>query len=303
MSEGLSGLRVGPAGNSQSFYDAGYQQTIQTFAWQRRHFDLDAFEVPFGRGTNMSPDTARLIGQAALAEDVSLSAHAPYYINLANTDHSLADKSIGYILDTARLLALMGGTRVVVHVGSPKGDSRAAALSRCAGRLKEARQMLAGEGLDHIRLCLETMGRPGLLGTLEEILELVQADDSFLPCLDFAHLHAISGGGLASAADFETVLDRVESALGRDRARQAHMHFSRIEYGPKGEIRHRTFAEDGYGPDFNHLVPLLVSRAYLGTLICESRGTMAEDAAAIKAAYLALSANKADAAVCKTRGM
>lgn len=303
MTESHSCLRVGPAGNSQLFYDQGHQQTAQAFAWQRLHFGLDAFELPFGRGTNMSKDTAAQIGRAAQESDVSLSAHAPYYINLANPDQGLAEKSIAYILDTARLLGLMGGARVVVHVGSPKGGSRAAAMERCAGRLLEARETLVREGLGSIRLCLETMGRPGLLGTLDEVLELVRLDNSFLPCLDFAHLHAISSGGLSGGEDFAKLLGRLEAALGVDRARQAHMHFSRIEFGSKGEIRHRTFAEEGFGPDFNHLAPLLVSRGYCGTLICESRGTMAEDAAAMKAALAAQMSGNSAAAVCKAGGL
>lgn len=299
MTNACSLMRVGPAGNSLSFYAQGFQQTVQTFAWQRRHFNLDAFEVPFGRGVNMSGETARLIGQAAKEADVSLSAHAPYYINLANTDGALAKKSIAYILDTARLLFQMGGARVIVHVGSPKGDSRAAALRRCADRLLEAREALTQEGLAGIHLCLETMGRPGLLGTLDEILDLVLLDDSFLPCLDFAHLHAISGGSLNSGEDFARLLDQVEAALGQDRARQSHVHFSAIEYGVKGEIRHRTFADSGYGPDFNHLAPLLVQRAYRGTLICESRGTMTEDAAGMKAALDAQKVENKGCPVCK----
>jgi len=223
-------------------------------------------------GISMSQDTARAIGEAASSADVSLSVHAPYYINLANPDAALAEKSKGYILDSARLLQSMGGQRLVVHVGSPKGSDREAAIALCAKRLVEA-------GLADIRLCLETMGRPSVLGTMEEILRLVSIDDSFLPCVDFAHLHAINGGALNSNVDFAVVLDRLEAALGQDRARQAHMHFSRIEFGGKGEIRHRTFADAGFGPDFSLLAPLLVSRGYEGTLICESRGTMAEDAA------------------------
>ncbi len=281
-------LRVGPSGNSESFYEQGYKQTIDTFSWQQHHFQLDAFEIPFGRGISMSQDTARAIGEAASSADVSLSVHAPYYINLANPDAALAEKSKGYILDSARLLQSMGGQRLVVHVGSPKGSDREAAIALCAKRLVEARAAMVEAGLADIRLCLETMGRPSVLGTMEEILRLVSIDDSFLPCVDFAHLHAINGGALNSNVDFAVVLDRLEAALGQDRARQAHMHFSRIEFGGKGEIRHRTFADAGFGPDFSLLAPLLVSRGYEGTLICESRGTMAEDAHAMKTTLDAL---------------
>jgi len=281
-------LRIGPAGNSESFYAAGYQQTVDTFAWQQANFGLDAFELPFGRGISMSADTASRIGQAARAAGVSLSAHAPYYINLANPDPELAERSIQYILRTARLLQLAGGQRVVVHVGSPKGQERAAAMALCTARLKQARAELVDQGLGQVHLCLETMGRPSVLGTLEEVLRLVQVDDSFLPCVDFAHLHAISQGAMLDEAAFARVLDLLEAALGWERARLAHMHFSRIEYGAKGEIRHKTFDDLDFGPDFAHLAPLLANRRYAGTLICESRGTMAEDASAMRQALLAL---------------
>ena len=51
------------------------------------------------------------------------------------------------------------------------------------------------------------------------------------------------------------MLDRVEAALGPDRAARFHSHFSRIEFTPKGgEKCHRTFADDGgYGPDWTPL--------------------------------------------------
>ena len=176
----------------------------------------------------------------------------------------------------------MGGQRLVVHVGSPKGSERKEALRLCGLRLKETRARLLDEGLGDIYLCLETMGKAGVLGSLDEIITLVQTDDSFLPCVDFAHLHAVTGGTLGSAKAFESLLGSLEARLGLPRARRMHMHFSKIEFGAKGEIRHKTFADEGYGPDYRHLLPLLVQRGYHGTLICESRGTMAEDAALMK---------------------
>ena len=74
------------------------------------------------------------------------------------------------------------------------------------------------------------------------------------------------------------MLDAAEEALGMERAREMHIHFSTIEYTAKGEKRHRTFAEDQYGPRFEHLAPLLAARGYQPRIICECHGTMAEDA-------------------------
>ena len=288
MSEGFERLRFGPAGNSESFYASGHTQTREAFAWQRKLYDLDAFEVPFGRGISMSDATAVQIGLAAQTMDVRLSVHAPYYINLANPDPLLTEKSFNYILECSRLLSLMGGERAVVHTGSPKGQSRESALQVCAERLKAVRKLMVENDYEGIRLCLETMGRPSVIGTLEEILFLVSLDASFLPCIDFAHLHACGEGTLNQSSDFVKVLDTVEETLGVERSRQMHMHFSRIEFGKKGEVRHKTFADTDYGPEFSQLSPLLAKRNYHGTLICESRGTMAEDAFSMKRIFRSL---------------
>lgn len=283
-------IKVGPSGNSESFYAQGFTSTQDAFSWQRKRFGLDAFELPFGRGVRLSSETAQAIALAACENGVTLSAHAPYYVNLANPDPAMAEKSMNYILETARVLHQMGGERVVVHVGSPKNFPRETAMDLCAQRLLAVREALIDEGMRDIKLCLETMGRPSVLGSLEEILFLVNLDESFLPCVDFAHLHAVTQGMMNSSQAFEDTLDVVEKALGLERARLMHMHFSRIEFGKKGEIRHRTFAETDYGPDFDHLAPLLVERGYQGTLICESQGTMAEDAALMRNTLLAYSA-------------
>lgn len=291
MSEQIK-IKVGPSGNSKSFYAQGFSRTQDAFSWQRERFDLDAFELPFGRGVRLSPETAQAIAAAARENKISLSAHAPYYVNLANPDRAMADKSVGYILETARILDRMGGERVVVHVGSPKHLSRETAMDLCAQRLLSVREALIDEGMGEVRLCLETMGRPSVLGSLEEILFLVKLDDSFLPCIDFAHLHALTQGLMNSESAFEATLDIIEEALGLERARLMHMHFSKIEFGKKGEIRHRTFAETDFGPDFDHLAPLLVKRGYQGALICESQGTMAEDAAHIRQTLLAYSSKQ-----------
>lgn len=284
MSEHTPTPRFGPAGNSERFYQEGNKRTVETFAWQRA-MGLTAFEYPFGRGISLSDDTAVDIGRAAQEAGVTISAHAPYYINLGSNRADAIDKSLGYILKAAHKLRLMGGERLVVHVGAPQKRPREDAISDAAEGLLKARRLLMEEGLQAIRLCLETMGKPSVLGTLEEIITFVRLDDSFLPCVDFAHLHAAGGGALSSRADFARVLDAVEQGVGRERAAAMHVHFSHIEYGRSGEIRHRIFADEGFGPDFAHLAPLLVQRGYAPTIICESRGTMADDAAEMLAMY------------------
>ena len=277
-------IRFGPAGNSDSFYDQGYKHSWQAPGWLRT-MGLNAYEYSFGRGVALKEDTAALICVKARENDVAVSAHAPYFINLANPDPDKREASFRYILDSARLTHCLGGDRVVVHVGAQLKLSREEALNNCRDGLREAYRRLEEAGLSQIRLCPETMGRPSQIGDLTETLAFCRMDERLIPCVDFAHLHALGQGALQSEADFAKVLDAVENAVGLQRAQSMHVHFSTIEYTLAGEKRHRTFAESAYGPRFSHLAPLLLARGYEPRIICECHGTMAEDAARMRKIY------------------
>lgn len=274
-------IRFGPSGNADSFYQMGYTSTLQAPEYLQK-MGLDAYEYSFGRGINLSLDMAEKIGIAMAEKGIALSVHAPYYINLANPDPEKRKASLSYILESAIRADKMGANRVVVHVGSPMKMQRQEALENCREGLMEARRMLDEQGFSAIHLCPESMGKKGQIGDLTETLAFCQMEERFIPCLDFAHIHALHQGRLNTAEDFEQVLNLGENMLGMDRMRQMHVHFSTIEYTSAGEKRHRTFAETEFGPRFHHLSPLLVKRGYAPRIICECRGTQAEDAAEMK---------------------
>ena len=111
-------------------------------------------------------------------------------------------------------------------------------------------------------------------------------DERMLPCIDFGHLNARTFGTLRTQADYAAVLDAIENAIGLDRARQIHCHFSKIEYTQNGgEKRHLTFADTVYGPEFEPLAEEFYRRGYSPVVICESAGTQAEDAVLMQNAY------------------
>ena len=279
-------IRFGPAGNSDSFYAQGFKSTWQAPAWLRE-MGLNAYEYSFGRGVSLSLEGAEKIAQAARAHDIALSAHAPYFINLANPDPEKREASFRYIIDSARMAAALGGDRVVVHVGAVMKLDRETALENCRRGLKEAYRRLDDLGLSQVHLCPETMGKKSQIGDLEETLDFCRLDERLIPCFDFAHLHALSKGGYTAPEAFAAALDALERALGLERAKQMHIHFSTIEFTDAGEKRHRTFAETDYGPRFELLAPLLKARGYAPRVICECKGTMAEDARTMMNIYAA----------------
>jgi deoxyribonuclease-4 len=274
-------MKFGPAGNSTRFYEEGYKRSEQAPAWIRAQ-GLEAYEYAAGRGVMISEKTARAIGEEAAKNGIAMSIHAPYFINCASAELARREKSIDYLLQAARAADWLGARRVVFHIGSQGKLERQAAFAFCEDTILRAHDVLDAQGFSHIALCPETMGRISQMGTLDEILALCAQNARLIPTLDFGHLHTINLGALNAEADFRAVLEKLVGALGHARARHFHAHFSRIEFGPKGEKRHVTFSDPDYGPDFAHLAPALVEMALEPTIICESAGTQADDALEMK---------------------
>ena len=278
--------RFGPAGNSDSFYNSGHKSSLETFPWLREK-GLDVFEYQCGHGARTREETARQLGEKARECGIGVSLHAPYYISLASKDEEKRLNSLTYILQSARIVDWMGGRRILVHPGGLGGLSREGATALAMDTLRRAQEALDAEGLSHIHICPETMGKINQLGDFDEVLTFCSVDDRFLPCVDFGHLNSRTMGQVNSRKAFAALLDEMENRLGRDRASRFHVHFSKIEYSAGGEKRHLTFADDFYGPEPEPLLELLAERDWGPVLICESCGTQAEDAAAMKTAYLA----------------
>ncbi len=144
--------------------------------------------------------------------------------------------------------------------------------------MKLSLNALKSEGLSHIHICPETMGKVNQLGTLNEVIELCKIDESLIPCIDFGHLNARDLGSLKSKTDFENIFNEIKNSLGSDRLNCFHSHFSKIEYTTGGEKRHLTFDDNVYGPDFEPLMELTYKYGLSPTFICESAGTQTEDA-------------------------
>ena len=275
-------IHFGPAGNCERFYAEGFKSSEQAPGWIAAQ-GLTAYEYSAGHGLALGEEKALAIGAAARKAQIVMSVHAPYYINCGNPEK--IESNAEYLLSAARAVSLFGGNRVIFHPGSPGKLPREKAMETALQTLRTARSRLDDAGLSDIYLCPETMGRPSQLGTLDEILLLCAEIDRTIPTVDFGHLHAFGCGCMTDQADFERVLDRMIEALGFERVRHFHSHFSRISYTAKGERCHMTFADTDYGPDFSHLAPALKKYGLEPTIICESRGTQADDALTMMKIY------------------
>lgn len=276
-------IRFGPAGNSEAFYEEGYKKTVDVFPWIAAK-GLDAYEYQCGRGVTLKQETAVNIGKAALNENIRLSLHAPYYINLAGTDREKLEKSYGHIEKSLKAALWMGAKRVVVHPGGIGKDSRDAAMKRALAVFADVIKTLGHPEL----ISPELMGKVNQLGSLDDIIAFSRVDESVVPTIDFGHLNARTKGTLDSQEAFENVIIKLADGIGWERTRVLHVHFSRIEFSEKGgEKRHWTFADTQFGPDYEDFLPVIIKHKLESVIISESSGTQAADAAYMKERYIA----------------
>lgn len=277
-------LRFGPNGNSELFYEQGNKSSLQAPAWLKS-MGLNAYEYSCTRGVRLGKETAEKLGAEAKKNEISLSIHAPYFINLASPDSEMIIKSNNYIVDTVEAATFMGAEKVIIHIGSPGKTERKEAFERAYRNFYNVVQKHKARE-SGVFLCPETMGKKNQIGSLDEILELCLIDEYIIPTIDFGHLHAVGNGALRNKDAFRRIFERIFEKLGDSRGRKLHIHYTRIEYTEKGgEKRHWTYADTLFGPDFMPLAECLAEYKIEGTVITETAGTMAEDAVTIKGIY------------------
>ena len=275
-------ISFAPGGNSDSFGKRKFPEQLPEYLLS---MGLNGYEVECGRGVRISEKTYELLPKLAADNGIYLTLHTQYFISLSSEKEETRLKSVDYILESARAAQRLGIRKLVVHSGSCAKMTREEALALAKDTLTRAQQALDGEGLNDIIICPETMGKINQLGTLSEVIELCGIDERFLPCVDFGHLNARTLGGLKNESDYAAVLDEIENKLGHERLKHFHVHFSKIMYTDGGEKKHLTFADNEYGPQYEPLMEQFAKRALEPSIVCESDGTQAEDAAEMKRYY------------------
>jgi len=250
-----------------------------------RELDLDALELGWVQAVRVSESTCAEIRAAAQAQDVSLSVHAPYFINL-NADEAEWPKSRRRLMDAAHYGNLAGATDIVFHPGSyfgkDPGEVLPIALERLQGCVTELRQMG-----NPVILRPETMGKSAMLGSLQDTLAMSQAIQGVKPCIDFAHLHARAGdGSMNSYAEWRQVLEQIAISLGEAALTDLHIHLSGIEYSPKGEREHLKIQDADL--DIAAIFRALKDSHCRGRILCESP-VLEEDALLLRQMWMEIS--------------
>lgn len=249
---------------------------------------LYAFELGWVQSVRVTEATCAAIKSTGKEQGVSLSVHAPYFINL-NATADEWPKSRKRLMDAAHYGYLAGATDIVFHPGSYFGNDPAQVMKVAIPRLKGCVDELGKNG-DKVTLRPETMGKSAMLGSFEDAMAMSKAMDMVQPCMDFAHLHARPGDGtMNTVAEWSRLLEKYGRELSGAALKSLHIHLSGIEYGPKGEKNHLPLAEADL--DLKALFKALKAFGCEGRILCESP-IMEEDALKMKKTWMKISGEK-----------
>lgn len=243
-----------------------------------KELDLNALELGWVRAVRVTEETCAAIRSTAIEQDVLISIHAPYFINLNATDEEWVN-SRKRLMDSAKYGNLAGATDIIFHPGSYFGKAAAEVLPVAINRLEGCLKELKSAG-NNVVLRPETMGKSAMLGTLEDTLEMAKAIPGVEPCIDFAHLHARPGDGSVNTYDeFSRILELYGKILGDKALSHLHIHLSGILYGEKGEREHLPLKESDL--NLKALFHALADFHAQGRILCESP-IMEDDAVYMK---------------------
>jgi deoxyribonuclease-4 len=232
-----------------------------------RELNLAGLELGWVRSVRVSEKTCLKIKETAMENDVLISVHAPYFINL-NADEEEWPKSRKRLMDAAHFGNLAGATDIVFHPGSYFGHEPHEVLPKAISRLEGCVRELRDAG-NPVILRPETMGKSAMLGSLEDTIEMSNKIPGVFPCLDFAHLHARRGDGtLNSYEEWVRLLEQYGQSLGDSALEDIHAHLSGIEYTEKGEKKHLLIEESDF--DMRGLFRALTEINCSGRILCES---------------------------------
>nr|WP_152879324.1 deoxyribonuclease IV [Thermococcus sp. 101 C5] len=234
---------------------------------QVRKLGLDAMELEFVRGVNITPELAKKIKYVARKNDVLLTAHAPYYINLNAAEKAKVEASKKRIIQSAERLHDAGGWSVVFHAGYYLKQDPSKVYEKIKNEIKDIVKVLQDKGID-VWIRPELTGKPTQFGNLKELIKLSQDVEQVLPAIDFAHCHARHNGKYNSIEEWREMLSLIEKELGREALDNMHIHISGIHYSEKGEKNHLNLQESDL--KWEDLLRVLKEFRVKGVVISES---------------------------------
>ncbi len=251
------------------------------------NLDLDALEIEFVRSVylkNTSLEKIEEIKSNSISKNISLSIHAPYFINLnANEDHKITN-SINYVVNSLIVGQKINAKIVLFHPGYFLKQERKTVLETINNNLNKLLDEFDSkkESNFKIKLGLELTGKETQVGSLDDLFYFYDhlKTRNIVPVIDFAHVHARYNGYFKSKNQVDTFFSNFSSYP--ELLNNIHTHLSGIEYTFKGERKHLMLKESDM--PYKEILEKLKELKVSGTIICESPNPQS-DAILLKKTY------------------
>jgi bifunctional non-homologous end joining protein LigD len=199
-----------------------------------------AYELAFVKGFPWKEARCRRFGELAAERDIWLSVHAPYFAVLTVEEPDRGKQTRAALEHTVKLGRELAARTVVAHAGYTRGRSPEQLLEVVGNGLE-----LLAPKVQHlgVSLGLETSGTTRSFGTLGDVAILAKRFSFVRPVVDWAHVHAMSGGALTSKEAFLSVFGFLREEFPGWMVDPLQAQFTDNQFGPSGEIRHVPYGE------------------------------------------------------------
>jgi bifunctional non-homologous end joining protein LigD len=194
-----------------------------------------AIELPFVKDFPWKEKRCAAFGELAAERDLEVSVHAPYFAILTVAEEDRAKQCLAALEHTMKLGKALGSRIICAHLGNKHGRSGPELLDLVRARLDYLAPKVQHLG---VALGLETAGKESAFGTLGDIAILANEFPFVRPLVDWAHVHAISGGALTSREAFASVLAFLRDNFPGWMIDPLQAQFTDTLFGDRGEIKH-----------------------------------------------------------------
>lgn len=230
-------IYLGPAGNIADGLMASLEEVSKN--------KLNAQELEFVYNVNVKEDVADKASAFAKDNNIVLSAHGSYYINLNSEEKEKIEASKKRILDACKIADRFSSIRpahIVFHAGFYGKITKEDTYQAIRKAIEELNDEIKKRKYRCV-LAPETTGKESQFGSIEELVRLSNETGCRI-CVDFAHIYARNIGKI----DFGYVFGKLHELEFLKKDPYIHCHFTGIEYGPKGEKNHINLTEKFFMP-------------------------------------------------------
>jgi deoxyribonuclease-4 len=253
-------IRLGPAGLPISLKS---KNTIEGIKFLKE-IGLNAMEIEFVRNIYLNKESAKEVRKEAEKNDIYLSVHAPYFINLLGNEKVIKN-SVKRIVESMKIAEILNAKFVVVHAAYYGKYSKEEAFQKMIEVTNNILEKLDEEKIKNSKVAYETMAKESQFADLKTLLKLKEEvnDKRIDVCIDFAHIFVRNNGKI----DYKEILD----LLDENGFEELHTHFSNAKYNLKTKKFQDVHIPINSHPKFKPLAKELINRSFKRvTIISES---------------------------------